>query len=136
MSLATKRIPRFPRYFFWEFAETTMNTKKQPSAETLRDESRPSKPRLRWKKDEAATGLERIGARPRSSMLHDGATKYASVYAHYRLGRGGMTGWYWVATGPGIPHKNTCATAIETEDEAKKAALKYVKACLAGRVTA
>lgn len=98
-------------------------------------ELRPAKPRLRWKKDEAATGLARIGAGPRSSMLHDGVTKYASVYAHHRFGRGGMTGWYWVARNDeaGVPLKNTCNTPYKTEDEAKAAALEYVKACLAGK---
>lgn len=97
------------------------------------DESRPSKPRLRWKKNEALTGLARIDAGPRGSCLHDGKTRYASVSALSRYARNALEGWYWVTpSAPGIPWKNTCDTPCKTEGDAKKAAMEYVKACLAG----
>jgi hypothetical protein len=37
--------------------------------------------RLTWKKEDAETGLRRVGAGPRGSKLHDGATTYARVSA-------------------------------------------------------
>lgn len=39
---------------------------------------------LRWRKNERATGLMRIGAGPRGSGLWEGDEEYASIYA---LGR-------------------------------------------------
>jgi len=81
--------------------------------------------RLRWKKEEPLTGLARIGAPPRGSKLHDGKVTYASISC---LGRRHDNKWYFVAGwGSCVPHKNTCAEPVETEQEAKKAAFDYVK---------
>jgi len=81
------------------------------------------KKRLRWKKDKKPTGLARICIGPIGSSLHDGEKRYATVSnLHLKPG-----GWYWVAGwGSGVPHKNTCYEPVETEDQAKADAKKYV----------
>lgn len=87
---------------------------------------------LRWKKEPPETGLRRVGAGPRSSWLHDGKTKFATVSAK-RQNFGSYSGWYWVAGwDSGAPHKNTCNEPCETEQEAKAQAMAYVKAHLKG----
>jgi hypothetical protein len=83
---------------------------------------------LRWRKDPRETGLARICAGPRGHTLYkDGEERVASVNPF----RNGWTheyiGWYWVAFGDGIPRKNTCENPVETEAEAKKEAMTYVK---------
>ena len=86
---------------------------------------------LRWKKEDAATGLARVGAGPRGSYLHDGQTKFATVSALRWTGRY-PTGWFWVAGwGSAIPHFNSSSNPCETEAEAKQAAMAYVKKHLA-----
>lgn len=87
-----------------------------------------SSKRLRWKLQPRETGLRAVGAGPRSSWLHDGEKRYACVSAFSsRAGR--SLGWYWVAGwDSAVPHKNTCnETPCATAEEAKAAALKYVK---------
>lgn len=88
--------------------------------------------RLHWKKDDKETGLRSIGAPPRSSRLHDGEEHYASVCsAGFR-----ETGpkWYWVVPRfDWMPYMNTCNARVETEQQAKDAAMAYVKHHLAQR---
>ncbi len=82
--------------------------------------------RLRWKLEPRETGLRAVCAGPRGSSLHDGTKRYATV----RALRGG--GWFWVAGwDSGVPHKNTCDAPSATAQEAKDAALAYVKQHLA-----
>lgn len=83
---------------------------------------------LRWKKEEPERGLRAVIAHPRGSSLHDGTTEYASVSASNRRG----DQWYWVARcdAKGVPLKNTCVSPVATEQEAKVAALAYVRECL------
>lgn len=79
---------------------------------------------LRWKKEPRVTGLMRVTAGPRGSKLHDGVTRYASVHC----GENGE--WFWSAPlSPGVPYKNPYKTPFASENEAKKAAEDYVKAC-------
>lgn len=83
--------------------------------------------RLRWKKSPLPTGLSRIGSGPPSSTLRiDGKTRVAMVSTN-----NGGAGWYWVAGWEGqdlgIPHCNTCSTPVQTEQEAKCAAMAYVR---------
>lgn len=83
--------------------------------------------RLRWKKHPKETGLRTIGAGPRGSDLHDGTTRYAAVFAHSTR-HTGRTGWFWVAGwGSVVPHHNACNGRGLTEDEAKSAAMDYVR---------
>lgn len=76
--------------------------------------------------------LEAIGAGGVSgSKLRDGENVFASVSAHSTR-HTGRTGWFWVAgCGSGIPHYNSCGDPGLTEDEAKAAAMAYVKKHLA-----
>lgn len=92
---------------------------------------------LRWKKEPAETGLLAVGvnSKKRSSKLHDGTTLYATVYANdYSYFNNGKPGWYWVAFGS-VPYKNTCKELLATEQEAKAAAMAYVKQHLAKQST-
>ena len=80
--------------------------------------------RLRWKLEPRETGLRAVAAGPRSSWLTDGQTRYACVSA---LGRSAAR-WYWVAGwGSGVPHRNTASEAPLSLDEAKAAAMAYVR---------
>jgi hypothetical protein len=83
---------------------------------------------LRWRKDPRETGLAGVCAGPRGHTLYkDGKERVASVNA-YRDGWGmDYKGWYWVARGDSIPYKNTCDNPVETDTEAKKEAMAYVK---------
>ncbi|MCY0910913.1 hypothetical protein [Massilia antarctica] len=82
--------------------------------------------KLRWKKEPKATGLSAIGAGPRGSSLHDGEKCYAMVWAQRRNYQ--VTGWYWVAGwDSNVPHLNTHSEPVATEEEAKAAAMAYVK---------
>lgn len=83
--------------------------------------------RLTWKRDKPLTGLMRIGAGPRGSILHDGLNKYAST-AFSNGGWGhGPKGWYWVTRHSNVvPHFNSCEKLLATEAEAKAAARAYV----------
>lgn len=87
--------------------------------------------RLRWRKNPRERGLSAIGAGPPGSSLYDAnGTRFATASAF----RSGSTtkGWYWVAGWEsGIPHKNTYASLVATEDDAKRDAIAYVRACLA-----
>lgn len=87
--------------------------------------------RLRWKLDPQETGLRRITAGPRGSTLRDeNGIRYATVAAVGRRYENG--GWYWVAGwGSGVPHMNTCGSPVDTVEEAKSAALAYVRAAIA-----
>lgn len=88
------------------------------------------RPRLRWKKEPKETGLRSIGAGPRGSYLHDGVIRYATVSVLGGWSRPFM-GWYFVAGWESsVPHKNTCGNPYKTEDEAKSAAIEYVRGCL------
>ena len=85
--------------------------------------------RLRWKKQQALTGLMRIGAGPRGSFYHDGEKEYASISALGGDWMRNFNGWYWVTNSQsGMPHKNTCDNPCKTEAEAKKQAAAFVKA--------
>lgn len=82
---------------------------------------------LRWKKNDPERGLRRICAGPRGSKLRLDGIEVASI-ATYRPGFE-MKGWYWVAghVGFGIPRHNDYPTLHKTEDEAKAAAMSYVR---------
>lgn len=81
---------------------------------------------LRWKKNPHKTGLARVAAGPRGSMLRDGETEYASVYASRHQHQ--VTGWYWVARcDPIVPLENTCNALVADEATAKADAMAYVK---------
>ena len=81
--------------------------------------------RLRWKLNPRETGLRAVCAGLRGSTLHDGEKQYATV-SHLRNG-----GWFWVAGwGSGVPRMNTWKTPLPTAQEAKDAAMAYVKAHL------
>lgn len=83
--------------------------------------------KLRWKKEDRATGLRAVTAGERGSYYHDGDKKYATV-SSLRNGFGPTIGWYWVAGwNSGVPHKNTCSSPCGTEKEAKAQAAAYVK---------
>ena len=82
---------------------------------------------LRWRKNKRETGLAGVGAGPRGHTLNDGDIYYASVNAHREGLSYNYNGWYWVASGNNIPHKNTCNSLCETEEQAKKEAMEYVK---------
>ena len=85
--------------------------------------------------NEALTGLSAICAGPQGSRLHDGITEYANTHATNYQPKNRAWSWYWVARcdEAGVPLKNTCNTPVKTEDEAKQAAMSYVKACMAKR---
>lgn len=78
--------------------------------------------RFRWKLNPEQKGLSRIDCLPRGSKLTDGEKTYATIRA---LREGG---WYWVAGWDSdVPYKNTCDDPSATADDAKKAAMAYVK---------
>ena len=82
---------------------------------------------LRWKKNPRETGLRASGEGPRGSKLRDGEKVFASVSAHSTR-HTGRTGWFWVAGwDSGVPYYNSCSDPGLTEDEAKAAAMAYVK---------
>jgi hypothetical protein len=89
-----------------------------------------SKSTFRWKRNPRPTGLARIGAGHPGHTLRKDGIEYAFVNAHsFRHSR--KQGWYWVAPSRDkIPHCNTCAQEL-TEQEAKDAALAYIKKHLA-----
>lgn len=88
---------------------------------------------LRWKRHPRKTGLRSIGAAPRGWDLHDGANDYATVFPNGGDWIRKQNGWYWVALGrEGVPYKNTRYAPVATPEEAKAAAMAYVKAHLAG----
>lgn len=79
---------------------------------------------MRWKMADRETGLRAIGAPPRSHWLRDGDRRIACVSPINRSG----SGWYWVAGwDSGIPYRNTCGEPVQTAEDAKAAALAYVK---------
>lgn len=86
--------------------------------------------KLRWKLNPRETGLRAIGAGPRGSRLHDGEKTYATVSALRH--RHETTGWFWVAGWDSdVPYMNTCNAPVATADDAKAAAMAYVKKHLA-----
>lgn len=90
---------------------------------------------LRWRKNPAETGLRRIGSGPRGHGLYlDKDTRLAWVDAH-RTGYK-INGWYWVTPtndALGIEHRNTCDAVCATDQEAKDAAMAYVKSAIAAK---
>lgn len=89
-----------------------------------------SKP-LRWKMVPKETGLSRVGAGPRSSILHDGEREYARVYPLGGGWRGPVHGWYFVCPADSVGgHMNTCDDPADDEATAKKQAMAFVKARL------
>ncbi len=86
---------------------------------------------MRWRKEPRETGLRSALARERSSYLRDeNGVRYACV-SHIRGG-----GWYFVAGWDSdIPHENTCQQPVETEAQAKAAAIAYVKKHLPPKLT-
>lgn len=80
--------------------------------------------RLRWKLEPRETGLRAVAAEPRSAWLSDGSTRYACVSSH---GRSSVQ-WFWVAGWDSkIPHKNTAMETPLSLDDAKEAAMAYVR---------
>lgn len=87
--------------------------------------------RLRWKKRPCATGLQRIGAGPRGSVLHDGEREYAWVSALGGDWRGPVRGWYFVAPQDSVGEfANTSSNPAPDEATAKAQAMAFVKARL------
>lgn len=89
-----------------------------------------TKPRLRWKKNPRPKGLAGIcSGHPGHSLLY-GKVGCANAYEH--SWRGKQRGWYWTARmDPQVPLRNTCNETPLTEEEAKAAAMAYVRECLA-----
>jgi len=84
--------------------------------------------KLRWKKNPKPTGLARIGAGPRGSVLSDGDKKYASIEALTKQWGVDALGWFWtVPTAVFGEYVNTYKTPCDTEEEAKRQAMEYVK---------
>ena len=86
--------------------------------------------KLRWKKEDAPTGLARVCAGPRGSKYHDGVDYYAST----SCARNGK--WFWSSPSNdlfGIGWKNSAADGVYFDDEksAKSAAKSYVDDCIA-----
>lgn len=81
--------------------------------------------KLRWKMDEAPTGLARVCAGPRGHWLTDGEQRFIHISPHRRMTD---AGWYWTASWdfPG-PYRNTCGEKAQTLEEAKAAAMAYFK---------
>lgn len=90
--------------------------------------------RLRWKRHERETGLRAVGARPRGWDLHDGIDKYAAIYPNGGGWQCEQNGWYWASFGL-VPRVNTCHEPVQTPEEAKAAAMAYVKSHLAKATT-
>lgn len=99
--------------------------------------ARPPKHRLTWRKQPFDTGLLAAGKGPRGAILRLGGRAdgedVARVYAH-QVALGVYRGWFWVARSEDavVPLLNTCNTVVDTLEEAKSAALAYVKKCLRG----
>lgn len=84
--------------------------------------------KLRWKKLPKETGLARVGAGPRGSVLHDGKREYASVYALGGDWRGPLRGWYWVCPTDAVgEYRNTYKTPLSDESAAKAEALAFIR---------
>lgn len=81
---------------------------------------------LRWRKKPPPSGLLAMVAQP-SHELRLGDVVLARAT---KLRQGG---WYWVARDDdrGIALTNTCDEPVATAEEAKAAAMAYVKKCLA-----
>lgn len=80
--------------------------------------------KLRWKLNPS----QALRYQERSSTLHDGDLRYAIVSP-----ASSGAGWYWVAGWESaVPHHNTHDRSLPTCDEAKAAALSYVKQHLSG----
>ena len=87
---------------------------------------------LRWKKNPLPTGLARVCAGPQGSQLRDDGHRYATTNYARGFGSKDPKGWFWVARNDseGVAWKNTCETLLQTEGEAKAAAMAYVRACI------
>ena len=85
---------------------------------------------LRWKRGERPKGLASVCAGLTGSKLWDGETTFARTN-HSDKRWSTRRGWYWVTYSDSLEHMNTCDNPLDTEDEAKKAAMKYVKENLA-----
>jgi hypothetical protein len=84
---------------------------------------------LRWKRAPRETGLRSVGAGPyRSSWLQENGVRYACVSPSGGDWRKPLQGWYWTAGWDSdIPGISTCDQLCATEEEAKAAALQYVR---------
>jgi hypothetical protein len=85
--------------------------------------------RLTWRKEPSETGLARVTQSPRGAILKVEGVDVGHVYAN-RVAWQQFRGWYWVASGPGIPLKNTCGSPVETIAIAKVQCTSYVRECL------
>jgi len=104
----------------------TVAGSKPVAGQVEREVRRPAPKRaaLRWKLAPKETGLRAIGAGPRPSWLTDGKTRYACVSS---LGKSAAR-WFWVAGwDSAVPHRNTAGEAPLSLDEAKSAAMAYVR---------
>ncbi len=88
------------------------------------------KKRLRWKREPRITGLAAVCANPRGSEYTDGEKTYARTVSFGYRDLRKRTGWWWYASGDGVPRKSTCDEPIPTEEEAKALAAAYVKSFL------
>ena len=75
------------------------------------------------------TGLRRIGAGPRHHYLHVTKDDYvASVFPIGGNWAAPLKGWAWsVPAQAWTPHVNTYETPVATAEEAKAAAMAYIK---------
>ena len=82
--------------------------------------------KLRWKREPAETGLRAVGAAPRSYRYWDGVNDFATVSPNGGGWRSEQKGWYWWAR-VGDAWNNTANNPVATVEEAKEAAVKWVK---------
>ena len=80
--------------------------------------------RLRWHKEVFAV----FGRKECKYVLMNGGIVLATASNPSRSG-----GWTWFAGGPGVPYGRYDASQTLDLDEAKAAAMAYVKQCLAAR---
>lgn len=83
--------------------------------------------KMRWKREDAETGLARVGSAPRGSYLHDGETTFARTMTAGGGWRGPVRGWYWTAVSPQGKGVNTSNNLVADESTAKSQATEYVK---------
>lgn len=91
--------------------------------------------RVTLKLRERETGLRSIGAGPRGWDIRVDGKHVGSVSALGGGMHGPVRGWYFAANEPklGIPYRNTCGEIGVPVEDVKKAAVAYVKQCLAAR---
>lgn len=90
--------------------------------------------KLRWKKKPSPKGrIIFMSCADKGSILHDGVDTFATTAVHSKSAGSG-TQWYWYCGANealGIEPRNTAdSQCYASEDDAKRDALAYIKACL------